>query len=98
MSAAPVSIAIFEFLDSTHQDIQDHVRQLHGLVEAIESEGLNAANRARIVSAPRVSNPGCYPTAVSLALAPLLAEGLIDTVVSVVAASGTSSSTSAISC
>ena len=34
MSAAPVSISIFEFLDSTHQDIQDHVRQLHGLVDA----------------------------------------------------------------
>ncbi|WP_084383003.1 hemerythrin domain-containing protein [Hydrogenophaga flava] len=46
MSAAPVSIAIFEFLDSTHQDIQGHVQQLHGLVDAIESEGLNAANRA----------------------------------------------------
>ena len=46
MSAAPVSIAIFEFLDSTHQDIQDHVRQLHGLVDAIESDGLNAATRA----------------------------------------------------
>lgn len=46
MSAAPVSIAIFEFLDSTHQDIQDQVRQLHLLVDAIESDGLNAANRA----------------------------------------------------
>lgn len=46
MSAAPVSIAIFEFLDSTHKDIQGQVRQLHLLVDAIESEGLNAANRA----------------------------------------------------
>lgn len=46
MSAAPVSIAIFEFLDSTHKDIQGQVRQLHQLVDAIESEGLNAANRA----------------------------------------------------
>jgi len=46
MSAAPVSIAIFEFLDSTHQDIQGHVQQLHGLVDAIDSDGLNAANRA----------------------------------------------------
>jgi hemerythrin-like domain-containing protein len=46
MSAAPVSIAIFEFLDSTHKDIQGQVGQLHRLVDAIESEGLNAANRA----------------------------------------------------
>jgi hemerythrin-like domain-containing protein len=46
MSAAPVSIAIFEFLDSTHKDIQGQVRQLHLLVDAIEAEGLNAANRA----------------------------------------------------
>lgn len=46
MSAAPVSLALFEFLDSTHKDIQNQVRQLHLLVDAIESEGLNAANRA----------------------------------------------------
>ena len=46
MSAAPTSIAVFEFLDSTHKDIQVQVRQLHLLVDAIESDGLNAANRA----------------------------------------------------
>lgn len=46
--------------------------------------------RAQVAEATRVANPGCYPTAVSLALAPLLAEGLIDSVISVVAASGTS--------
>jgi hemerythrin-like domain-containing protein len=46
MSAAPVSIAIFEFLDSTHKDIQLQIRQLHQLVDAIESEGLNTATRA----------------------------------------------------
>jgi hemerythrin-like domain-containing protein len=46
MTAAPVSIAVFEFLDSTHKDIQVQVRQLHLLVDAIESEGLNVANRA----------------------------------------------------
>jgi N-acetyl-gamma-glutamyl-phosphate reductase len=46
--------------------------------------------RAQIAEATRVANPGCYPTAVSLALAPLLAEGLIGLVVSVVAASGSS--------
>ncbi|MCB2017768.1 MAG: hemerythrin domain-containing protein [Hydrogenophaga sp.] len=47
MSAAPVSLAIFEFLDSTHKDIQTQVRELHKLVDAIESDGLNASTRAQ---------------------------------------------------
>ena len=47
--------------------------------------------RAALAGAPRVAVPGCYPTAVSLALAPLLAGGLADgDDVVVVAASGTS--------
>lgn len=46
--------------------------------------------RAQVREATRVANPGCYPTAVSVAMAPLLAEGLVDSAVSVVAASGTS--------
>lgn len=47
--------------------------------------------RARLAEAPRVANPGCYATAVAIALAPLLAAGLVepDDLV-VVAASGTS--------
>lgn len=45
MSAAPVSIAVFEFLDSTHQDIQQQLQLLHTLVDAIENDGLNAATR-----------------------------------------------------
>lgn len=47
MSAAPVSLALFEFLDSTHREIQQRVRQLHALVDAIESSGLNADARAQ---------------------------------------------------
>jgi len=46
--------------------------------------------REQVRESIRVANPGCYPTAVTLGLAPLLAEGLIDMRVSVVAASGTS--------
>lgn len=46
--------------------------------------------RTEIAEATRVANPGCYPTAVSLALAPLLGDGLIAPAISVVAASGTS--------
>ncbi len=47
--------------------------------------------RARITASTRIANPGCYATAVALALAPVLAAGLAapDDLV-VVAASGTS--------
>jgi iron-sulfur cluster repair protein YtfE (RIC family) len=45
MCAAPASIAVFEFLDSTHREIQAQIRQLHALVDAIESSGLNTATR-----------------------------------------------------
>lgn len=47
MSAAPASLAVFEFLDSTHQEIQKQIRRLHALVDAIECSGLNQANRAQ---------------------------------------------------
>lgn len=47
MAAAPVSIAVFDFLDKTHQEIQQHIRQLHELVDAIESDGLNQTNREK---------------------------------------------------
>ena len=49
------------------------------------------AARTHIRTTRRVANPGCYPTAVILALAPLLAAGLVDAAdIVVVAASGTS--------
>lgn len=40
--------------------------------------GLPEVNRAAISSARLVANPGCYPTAVQLGFAPLLASGLVD--------------------
>jgi N-acetyl-gamma-glutamyl-phosphate reductase len=47
--------------------------------------------RHAIQRSRRVANPGCYPTAVTLALAPLLTAGLVEPVdLVVVAASGTS--------
>jgi N-acetyl-gamma-glutamyl-phosphate reductase len=53
--------------------------------------GLPELFRRDLVGARRIAAPGCYPTAVSLALAPLAARGLVDTSdVVVVAASGTS--------
>ena len=53
--------------------------------------GLPELFRADLTGTTRVAAPGCYPTAVTLALAPLLAAGLVepDDLV-VVAASGTS--------
>jgi N-acetyl-gamma-glutamyl-phosphate reductase len=46
--------------------------------------------RDAIRSATRVANPGCYPTSVALAMAPVLTAGLVAPDVVVVAASGTS--------
>lgn len=40
--------------------------------------GLPELNRQRIISSQLIANPGCYPTASILALAPLLAGNLID--------------------
>jgi N-acetyl-gamma-glutamyl-phosphate reductase len=46
--------------------------------------------RQALVGARRIAVPGCYPTAVSLALAPALAAGLVEPDVLAVAVSGTS--------
>jgi N-acetyl-gamma-glutamyl-phosphate reductase len=51
--------------------------------------GLPELHRERIAGAQLVANPGCYPTAALLALAPLARAGLIDDVV-ISAASGVS--------
>jgi N-acetyl-gamma-glutamyl-phosphate reductase len=52
--------------------------------------GLTELTRSELPDAPVVANPGCYPTAILLALAPLARRGLIQTggVVNVNAASG----------
>ncbi len=61
----------------------------YGLPELPLADGSRA--RADLAGARRIAVPGCYPTAVSLALAPGLAAGLLDPDdVVVVAASGTS--------
>src|SRR3982750_4492178 len=46
--------------------------------------------REKLSGATRIAVPGCYPTSVTLALAPALAAGLVEPDVVVVAASGTS--------
>ncbi|TFV54176.1 N-acetyl-gamma-glutamyl-phosphate reductase [Geodermatophilus sp. DF01-2] len=46
--------------------------------------------REQLAGARRIAVPGCYPTSVTLAMAPALATGLVEPEVVVVAASGTS--------
>ena len=46
--------------------------------------------REKLEGARRIAVPGCYPTSVTLAMAPALAAGLVEPEVVVVAASGTS--------
>ena len=55
----------------------------HPVPDLIESAvyGLPELYREQIARADMVANPGCYPTATLLALAPLAREGLIDDVV-----------------
>ena len=47
--------------------------------------GLTELNRQELKDAPLIANPGCYPTAILLALAPLVRHGLIETGSTVVA-------------
>lgn len=67
----------------------DHAGQWpYGLPELMYADGTRQRELLRGVR--RVAVPGCYPTSVSLALAPGFAAGLIEPDVVVVAASGTS--------
>jgi N-acetyl-gamma-glutamyl-phosphate reductase len=54
--------------------------ETHSAPELIDqfSFGLVELYRPQLASATHVANPGCYPTAVSLALAPLLAGGVVE--------------------
>jgi N-acetyl-gamma-glutamyl-phosphate reductase len=92
-AAAPVVAALRErgvrvvdlSADFRLRDAEQH-RRWYGESSAPElaSEavyGLTELYRDRIAGAELVANPGCYPTAAVLALAPLAAEGLIEDVV-----------------
>jgi N-acetyl-gamma-glutamyl-phosphate reductase len=60
----------------------------YGLPELVNADG--TSQRDVLAGARRIAVPGCYPTAVTLALAPGFAAGLLEPDVVVVAASGTS--------
>jgi N-acetyl-gamma-glutamyl-phosphate reductase len=89
LSAAVVDLgADFRLADATEWEA--HYGSAHagtwtyGLPELPEARSAIAASR-------RIANPGCYATAVPLALTPLLTDGLIEAAdIVVVAASGTS--------
>ncbi len=59
-----------KFYEVKHTDTANLERAVFGLPELF---------REQIKGADLVANPGCYPTSASLAIAPLLKEGLIET-------------------
>ena len=77
------AVAWKEFYGSEHAGTWPY-----GLPELVHADG--SVQREALAGARRVAVPGCYPTAVSLALAPGFAAGLLEPDVVVVAASGTS--------
>lgn len=62
----------------------------NGVSQLTAPYGLTELNRSKIAGADVVSNPGCYPTAILLALAPLMSESAIEpgSTIAVSAASG----------
>lgn len=61
--------AIYEAHYGEHGDADNLPRAVYGIPELFREE---------IAGSSLVANPGCYPTSVILALAPLVAEGLLD--------------------
>lgn len=61
-------------------------REAHTQPELLASAvyGLPELNRAPIAGARLISNPGCYPTAATLAIAPLIDAGVVDRNVGIV--------------
>jgi N-acetyl-gamma-glutamyl-phosphate reductase len=69
-------------------DLSSDLRIGHGRTDV--PYGLTELRRNDVIGADLVANPGCYPTAILLALAPLATAGLLDpsSTISVSAASG----------
>jgi N-acetyl-gamma-glutamyl-phosphate reductase len=72
-------------------DLSSDFRPGHGTTPVVPY-GLTEATRDAVRGAPLVANPGCYPTAILLALWPLVAKGLVvpGATIHVSAASGVS--------
>lgn len=75
-----------EWVEKSHSagakvvDLSSDLRPGNGAAsrEASVPYGLTELNRSSIIGADIVSNPGCYPTAILIALAPLVAAGLLE--------------------
>jgi N-acetyl-gamma-glutamyl-phosphate reductase len=63
------------------QDVYEHWYQQHSSPELLQKAiyGLPELYRDQLTQTPLIANPGCYPTSIILALAPLLKNKLIDT-------------------
>ena len=64
-------------------DLSSDLRPGHS--QQLVPYGLTELNRRQLHDAPLIANPGCYPTAILLALAPLVRRGLIPAGATVVA-------------
>lgn len=56
-------------------DLSSDLRPGH--TEQVVPYGLTELNRSQLRDAPLIANPGCYPTAILMALAPLVRQGLV---------------------
>jgi N-acetyl-gamma-glutamyl-phosphate reductase len=74
------SCADFRFSDQRTYEKWYDEHQAPDLIEQAVY-GLPEVNREKLTGARLIGNPGCYPTAAVLALAPLAREGLIDDLV-----------------
>jgi N-acetyl-gamma-glutamyl-phosphate reductase len=63
------------------RDVYERWYQQHSSPELFDTAvyGLPELYRDQLTDTPLIANPGCYPTSIILALAPLLKQGLIDT-------------------
>ena len=64
-------------------DLSSDLRPGHS--QKVVPYGLTELNRPQLHDAPLIANPGCYPTAILLALAPLVRRGLVRSGATVVA-------------
>lgn len=88
----PVIDIAADFRLNTPQAFEEWYGQPHPAPDLLEQSvyGLPELHKKQITQSQLVANPGCYPTAALLALAPAYAEGLIDDNIVVDAKSGIS--------
>src|ERR1017187_7681404 len=76
--------AVYSFADEG-PDQPAAIKAQAAATQALAVYGLPELHRARIAGARLVANPGCYATSIILALKPLVAAGLVDLDIGIVA-------------